>query len=51
MAYREVFVGNLPATATEDDLRTLFYSYGAVESVELNQVRLIIEFRVRFRAI
>ncbi len=39
MSYREVFVGNLPATATEDDIRTLFYSSGAVESVELNQVK------------
>ena len=30
---KKLFVGNLPFTATEDDLRTLFATHGTVESV------------------
>lgn len=32
---KSLFVGNLPFTASEDELRALFTSYGAVESVRL----------------
>jgi RNA recognition motif-containing protein len=32
---KKLFVGNLPFTATEDDLRTLFANHGAVESVSV----------------
>jgi RNA recognition motif-containing protein len=31
----KIYVGNLPFTASEQDLRTLFGQYGAVESVSL----------------
>lgn len=30
-----IYVGNLPLTATEDSLRDLFSAYGSVESVRL----------------
>ena len=30
---KKLYVGNLPFTATEDDLRTLFGTHGTVESV------------------
>jgi len=30
-----IFVGNLPWTTTEDELRHLFYGYGTVESVRI----------------
>ncbi len=32
---KKLYVGNLPYTTTEDDLRSLFSQAGAVESVEL----------------
>jgi RNA recognition motif-containing protein len=31
----KIYVGNLPFTATEDELRTLFAAHGTVESVAL----------------
>ncbi len=31
----EIFVGNLPYTATESDIRTLFARYGRVSSVQI----------------
>jgi RNA recognition motif-containing protein len=31
----KIYVGNLPFTTTEDELRTLFATHGAVESVAL----------------
>ncbi len=31
----KIYVGNLPFTATEDELRDLFSEYGAVESVNI----------------
>src|SRR5580698_6158409 len=31
----KIYVGNLPFTATEDELRTLFAAHGIVESVAL----------------
>lgn len=31
----KIYVGNLPFTATEEELRTLFGAHGAVESVAL----------------
>jgi len=30
-----IFVGNLPWTATEDEIHHLFYAYGSVESVRI----------------
>jgi RNA recognition motif-containing protein len=30
-----IYVGNLPYTCTDDEIRELFGSYGAVESVDL----------------
>ena len=30
-----IYVGNLPFTATEDEIRDLFATYGAVERVQL----------------
>lgn len=30
-----IFIGNLPFTTSEDDIRTLFTEYGSVESVAL----------------
>lgn len=30
-----IYIGNLPSSATEDSLRDLFSSYGSVESVKL----------------
>ena len=30
-----IYVGNLPFSATEDDIRTLFSAYGTVEKVNL----------------
>ena len=30
-----IYVGNLPFSATEDDVRTLFSAYGTVEKVNL----------------
>ena len=32
---KRIYVGNLPFTATEDDVRNLFGQHGAVESVSL----------------
>lgn len=32
---KSIYVGNLPFTATEDEVRDLFGSYGAVGSVKL----------------
>jgi RNA recognition motif-containing protein len=32
---KKLYVGNLPFSATEDEIRTLFSEYGTVESVEL----------------
>ncbi|NUQ26293.1 MAG: RNA-binding protein [Saprospiraceae bacterium] len=32
---KRIFVGNLPFSATEDDLRELFAEYGTVENVQL----------------
>jgi RNA recognition motif-containing protein len=32
---KRIFVGNLPLTATEDELRTLFGKYGEVTSVSI----------------
>ena len=32
---KSLFVGNLPFTASEDELRDLFAAYGTVESVRL----------------
>ena len=32
---KKLFVGNLPFSATEDDLRALFATHGTVESVSL----------------
>jgi len=32
---KKIYVGNLPFTATEDEVRTLFSEFGEVESVEL----------------
>jgi RNA recognition motif-containing protein len=32
---KKLYVGNLPFTATEDEIRTLFGEVGKVESVEL----------------
>jgi RNA recognition motif-containing protein len=32
---KKLFVGNLPFSATEDDLRALFSNHGAVESVSV----------------
>jgi len=32
---KSLFVGNLPFTASEDELRALFTGYGTVESVRL----------------
>jgi RNA recognition motif-containing protein len=32
---KRIYVGNLPFTATEDEIRQLFAQYGAVESVTL----------------
>ena len=32
---KSIFVGNLPFSVTEDELRTLFETYGAVQSVNL----------------
>ena len=32
---KKLFVGNLPFSATEDDLRALFAAHGTVESVSL----------------
>ncbi len=31
----KIYVGNLPFTASDDDIRTLFSQHGAVESVSL----------------
>lgn len=31
----KIYVGNLPFSATEDEIRTLFGQYGTVESVSL----------------
>jgi len=30
---KKIYVGNLPMSATEDEVRDLFYEYGDVESV------------------
>lgn len=32
---KSIYVGNLPFTASEDDVRSLFEPYGAVSSVKL----------------
>jgi RNA recognition motif-containing protein len=32
---KSLYIGNLPFTATEDELRTLFAAYGTVESIRL----------------
>ncbi|MBU0691290.1 RNA-binding protein [bacterium] len=32
---KKLYVGNLPFTATEDEIRTLFGEYGEVDTVEL----------------
>jgi RNA recognition motif-containing protein len=32
---KRIYVGNLPYTATEDELRDLFAAYGTVDSVNL----------------
>lgn len=32
---KSLYVGNLPFTATEDELRVLFATYGTVESIRL----------------
>ena len=35
----KIYVGNLPFTATEDEVRTLFAGHGTVESVALPNAR------------
>ena len=32
---KRLYVGNLPFTATEEEIRTMFSAYGTVDSVEL----------------
>lgn len=35
MSQSKIYVGNLPYSVTEEDLRSLFEQYGAVEDVKL----------------
>lgn len=35
MKMKKIYVGNLPFTATEDEVRTLFGEHGEIESVNL----------------
>ena len=34
---RSIFVGNLPSTATEDDLKALFGGYGTIEDITVRE--------------
>ena len=37
---KKLYVGNLPFSATEDEVRTLFSEYGQVDTVELLMDRM-----------
>jgi RNA recognition motif-containing protein len=40
MATKRIYVGNLPYSATEDEVRTLFEAHGAVQSVDILMDRM-----------